>query len=75
MVCSTRSTAMSHSSEIDHVKPHPEAFARPAELSASRPRRRLASGPMFEDVHGPQQVGMRAIWIPHWICLRHSGSR
>ncbi len=20
---------------------------------------------MFEDVHGPQQVGMRAIWIPH----------
>lgn len=55
-----------YSSEIAHVKPHPEAFRAICAVLDVDPRRAVYVGDrMFEDVHGPQQVGMRAIWIPH----------
>jgi putative hydrolase of the HAD superfamily len=55
-----------YSSEIDHVKPHPEAFRAAAASVGVEPARAVYVGDrIFEDVHGPQQVGMRAIWIPH----------
>jgi putative hydrolase of the HAD superfamily len=55
-----------YSSEIDHVKPHPEAFRAICRALDVAPRRAVYVGDrVFEDVHGPQQVGMRAIWIPH----------
>ena len=55
-----------YSSEIDHVKPHPEAFRAICRELDVAPRRAVYVGDrVFEDVHGPQQVGMRAIWIPH----------
>jgi putative hydrolase of the HAD superfamily len=55
-----------YSSEIDHVKPHPEAFRAICRELDVLPRRAVYVGDrIFEDVHGPQQVGMRAIWIPH----------
>ena len=55
-----------YSSEIDHVKPHPEAFRAICRELDVTPRRAVYVGDrVFEDVHGPQQVGMRAIWIPH----------
>ena len=55
-----------YSSEIDHVKPHPEAFRAICRELDVDPRRSVYVGDrIFEDVHGPQQVGMRAIWIPH----------
>jgi putative hydrolase of the HAD superfamily len=55
-----------YSSEIDHVKPHPEAFRTICRALDVDPRRAVYVGDrVFEDVHGPQQVGMRAIWIPH----------
>jgi putative hydrolase of the HAD superfamily len=55
-----------YSSELDHVKPHPEAFRAICRELDVTPRRAVYVGDrVFEDVHGPQQVGMRAIWIPH----------
>ena len=55
-----------YSSEIDHVKPHPEAFQAACRAVRVQPEAAAYVGDrIFEDVHGPQQVGMRAIWIPH----------
>nr|WP_240917870.1 HAD family hydrolase [Phycicoccus sp. HDW14] len=55
-----------YSSEIDHVKPHPEAFRAICRALGVEPEAAVYVGDrMFEDVHGPQQVGMRAIWVPH----------
>lgn len=55
-----------YSSEIDHVKPHPEAFLAACRALDVEPSRAVYVGDrLFEDVHGPQQVGMRAIWVPH----------
>ena len=55
-----------YSSEIEHVKPHPEAFrAICRELDVAPEHAVYVGDRLFEDVHGPQQVGMRAIWIPH----------
>ena len=55
-----------YSSEIHVVKPHPEAFLAACEAVDVDPQAAVYVGDrLFEDVHGPQQVGMRAIWIPH----------
>jgi putative hydrolase of the HAD superfamily len=55
-----------YSSEIHVVKPHPDAFRAACAAVGSLPERSVYVGDrLFEDVHGPQQVGMRAIWIPH----------
>lgn len=55
-----------YSSEIEHVKPHPAAFRAACASVGAEPERSVYVGDrLFEDVHGPQQVGMRAIWIPH----------
>jgi putative hydrolase of the HAD superfamily len=55
-----------YSSEIDHVKPHPEAFRAICRALGVAPEAAVYVGDrMFEDVHGPQQVGMRAVWVPH----------
>ncbi len=55
-----------YSSEIEHVKPHPEAFRAACRAVGVEPTTAVYVGDrVFEDVHGPHQVGMRAIWIPH----------
>lgn len=55
-----------YSSEITWTKPHPEAFRAAAAAVGVDPERCVYVGDrLFEDVYGPQQVGMRAIWIPH----------
>lgn len=55
-----------YSSELTHVKPHPSAFRAICAALDVDPRDAVYVGDrVFEDVHGPQQVGMRAIWIPH----------
>lgn len=55
-----------YSSEIPWVKPHPEAFrAAAAAVGVEAEQAVYVGDRMFEDVHGPQQVGMRAIWVPH----------
>lgn len=55
-----------YSSELEHVKPHPSAFRAICSALEVDPRDAVYVGDrVFEDVHGPQQVGMRAIWIPH----------
>lgn len=55
-----------YSSEIHVVKPHAEAFLAACDAVDVAPERAVYVGDrMYEDVHGPQQVGMRAIWIPH----------
>jgi putative hydrolase of the HAD superfamily len=57
-----------YSSEIHCVKPHPEAFLAACEAVGVAPERAVYVGDrLFEDVHGPQQVGMRAIWVPHSV--------
>ena len=55
-----------YSSEIEHVKPAPEAFQAICAALGVEPEFSVYVGDrLFEDVHGPQQIGMRAILIPH----------
>jgi putative hydrolase of the HAD superfamily len=56
-----------YSSEIDWTKPHPEAFrAAMAAVGVSDPGRCVFVGDRpYDDVHGAQALGMRAVLIPH----------
>ena len=56
-----------YSSEVHVIKPHREAFeAALAAVGGVSPQRAIYVGDrLYEDVWGPQQLGMRAIWIPH----------
>ncbi len=55
-----------YSSETPWVKPRAEIFAHAAGAVGLAPEECVYVGDRsYEDVHGPQQVGMRAIWVPH----------
>ena len=55
-----------YSSETPWVKPQAEIFEHAAVALGLEPGECAYVGDRsYEDVHGPQQVGMRAIWIPH----------
>jgi putative hydrolase of the HAD superfamily len=56
-----------YSSEIDHAKPHPEAFrAALRAVGADDPARCVYVGDRpYEDVHGAQRAGLRAVLVPH----------
>lgn len=55
-----------YSSEIDWVKPHAEAFRLAARAVGAVPTECVYVGDrLYEDIWGPQQVGMRTIHIPH----------
>ncbi len=55
-----------YSSEIHVVKPHAEAFEIACREVGVRPTNAVYVGDrLFEDVLGPQEVGMRTIWVPH----------
>lgn len=56
-----------YSSEIPWTKPHPEAFlAAMTAVGTEDPARCVFVGDrLFDDVWGAQQVGMRAVHIPH----------
>jgi putative hydrolase of the HAD superfamily len=55
-----------YTSEIDWTKPHPEAFrAAMAAVEVSDPSRCVFVGDRpFDDVHGAQRAGMRAVLVP-----------
>ncbi len=55
-----------YSSEIAWTKPHPQAFREAAAALGVDPAEAAYVGDRpFEDVHGSQAAGMRAIWVPH----------
>jgi putative hydrolase of the HAD superfamily len=55
-----------YSSEIAWTKPHPEAFRAAAAALGVKPSEAVYVGDRpFEDVHGSQVAGLRAIWVPH----------
>ena len=55
-----------YSSEIAWTKPHPQAFREAAAALGVDPAEAAYVGDRpFEDVHGSQVAGMRAIWVPH----------
>jgi putative hydrolase of the HAD superfamily len=55
-----------YSSEIAWTKPHPQAFRTAAAALGVEPAEAVYVGDRpFEDVHGSQVAGMRAIWVPH----------
>ena len=55
-----------YSSEMAWTKPHPQAFREAAAALGIEPAEAVYVGDRpFEDVHGSQQAGMRAIWVPH----------
>ena len=55
-----------YSSETPWVKPSPEIFLYAARQVGVEPAACVYVGDRsYEDVHGPQSVGMRAIWVPH----------
>jgi len=54
-----------YSSEIDYAKPHAQAFVLAAAAIGIGPEECVYVGDrLYEDVWGPQQVGMRAIHVP-----------
>jgi putative hydrolase of the HAD superfamily len=56
-----------YTSEIDWTKPHPEAFrAAMMAVGVSDPARCVFVGDRpFDDVHGAQQAGLRAVLVPN----------
>ncbi len=56
-----------YTSEIDHAKPHREAFrAALTAVGVSDPGRAVYVGDRpYEDVHGAQRAGLRAVLVPH----------
>jgi putative hydrolase of the HAD superfamily len=56
-----------YTSEIPYTKPHPEAFlAAMRAVGVSEPSQCLFVGDrLFDDVWGAQNVGMRAVHVPH----------
>lgn len=55
-----------YSSEIDYAKPHPETFAIAAATIGFEPAECVYIGDrLYEDVWGPQQVGLKTIHVPH----------
>jgi putative hydrolase of the HAD superfamily len=55
-----------YSSELAWTKPHREAFRAAAVALAVEPCEAVFVGDrLFEDIHGSQLAGMRAIWVPH----------
>lgn len=57
-----------YSSEIGHTKPHAEAFRAALEAVGAEPERAVYVGDrLFEDIWGPQQLGMRAVFVPHSV--------
>jgi putative hydrolase of the HAD superfamily len=55
-----------YSSELAWTKPHPEAFRAAATALDVEPAEAVYVGDRpFEDIHGSQLAGMRAIWVPH----------
>ncbi|NHN54291.1 HAD family hydrolase [Calidifontibacter sp. DB0510] len=55
-----------YSSEIPWTKPHPQAFRAAADAVGVAVAESVYVGDrLFEDVHGAQGAGMRAIWVPH----------
>ncbi|QWC85382.1 HAD family hydrolase [Nocardioidaceae bacterium] len=56
-----------YTSEIPHAKPAPEAFRAAMDaVGVEDPAACVFVGDrLFEDVHGPHEVGMRAIHVPH----------
>ncbi len=59
-----------YTSEIAHAKPHPEAFAAAVtavglDPDVDTPSCVYVGDRPYEDVHGAQRVGMRAVLVPH----------
>ncbi|UJH70851.1 HAD family hydrolase [Ornithinimicrobium sp. INDO-MA30-4] len=55
-----------YSSEIEFVKPAAGAFQAAAQAVEADPRECVYVGDrLYEDIYGPQQIGMRTIHIPH----------
>jgi len=56
-----------YSSEIAHAKPHPEAFAAALRaVGVNDPATAVYVGDRpYEDVHGAQRAGLRAVLVPH----------
>jgi putative hydrolase of the HAD superfamily len=56
-----------YSSEIEWTKPHPDAFRAILDaLGIDQADRAVFVGDRrFDDIHGAQSVGMRAVLIPH----------
>jgi putative hydrolase of the HAD superfamily len=55
------------SSELAHVKPHPEAFRAALDaVGVDDPAHAVFVGDrLFDDVHGAAAVGMRTVFVPH----------
>jgi putative hydrolase of the HAD superfamily len=56
-----------YSSEIPWTKPHPEAFRAALDaVSVPDPANAVFVGDRpFDDIHGAQSIGMRAVLVPH----------
>jgi putative hydrolase of the HAD superfamily len=55
-----------YSSELAWTKPHREVFRAAAAALGVEPAEAVYVGDRpFEDIHGAQLAGMRAIWVPH----------
>lgn len=53
-----------YTSDLEHVKPHPEAFRALLDAVAVEPSRAVFVGDrLHDDVYGAKSVGMRGVWV------------
>jgi putative hydrolase of the HAD superfamily len=53
-----------YTSDLEHVKPHPEAFGELLDAVGVKPDRAVFVGDrLHDDVAGAKEVGMRAVWM------------
>jgi putative hydrolase of the HAD superfamily len=53
-----------YTSDLEHVKPHPEAFGALLETLGVQPERAVFVGDrLHDDIAGAKQLGMRAVWV------------
>jgi len=53
-----------YTSDLDHVKPHPEAFGALLDAIGVKPRDAVFVGDrLHDDIAGAKELGMRAVWV------------
>lgn len=57
-----------YTSDLEHVKPHAEAFGALLDELGIQPSTAVFVGDrLWDDIHGAQQLGMRTIWVRNTV--------
>src|SRR3954462_3128309 len=61
-----------YTSDLEHVKPHPEAFGALLDAVGVQPDRAVFVGDrLHDDIAGAKQLGMRGVWVRNDVVPTH----